>query len=98
LAQLSADATSALGCAAAIGPVIDRALLSRCALDPGGFEAPLGELVEAGLLAFALGGTRLRFPHVLLREAIYGELVPPGPDRRAIHARIATALSSDSSE
>src|SRR5262249_27686920 len=98
LDSLSPEAISALACAAAIGPEIDRALLARCAPDPGGLEAPLGELVEARLVRFTLVGARLRFPHVLLREALYGELVPPGPDRRALHARIATALSDDASE
>jgi DNA-binding winged helix-turn-helix (wHTH) protein/tetratricopeptide (TPR) repeat protein len=98
LRRLSAGAADALRCAAAIGVEFERDLLARCLLDPSNLDVRLRELEDAALL-FAAGSPalRLRFAHVLVRHALYEELVPAGASRRALHARIVGALPAEDS-
>jgi len=93
LRHLSTRAVEVLACAAAIGSELDPQLLARCTLEPTELDAPLRELEEAGLLSrIGSSAGKLRFAHQLIRESVYAELVPPGDARRALHARIASAL------
>ncbi|HKE10767.1 MAG TPA: hypothetical protein VKE73_04280, partial [Myxococcota bacterium] len=94
---LSAQAREvlALACAAGIGAELDREILVHCHGGGAGLEQALREVEEAGLLSSnGPAAPRVRFPHILVREALYAELVPPGPGRRRIHARITDALES----
>ena len=94
LRQLGAGALEVLACAAACGRDVERALLERCLEGGAGLAARLRETETAGLLSAGADGRRLHFPHVLVREAVYAELLPPGDERRAMHARIALALET----
>jgi DNA-binding winged helix-turn-helix (wHTH) protein len=95
LRRLGAGALQLLGCAAAVGLEVERSLLARCLGEPADLGARLRELEEASLLLASAGGSRLRFSHALVREALYAELVPPGDGRRALHACVAAAFEED---
>jgi DNA-binding winged helix-turn-helix (wHTH) protein/tetratricopeptide (TPR) repeat protein len=93
LRRLSAGASAALGCAAAVGGEIDPGLLADCLLDASQLDDWLAESLAAGLIApAAASGRGPRFAHALVRESLYAELVPEGDERRAVHARIFAAL------
>ena len=93
LRRLGPGAREVLACAAAIGVELERALLERCIEEEEELDARLSELEEESLLRTAATPRgRLRFSHALVREAVYAELVGPGEARRALHARIFSAL------
>jgi DNA-binding winged helix-turn-helix (wHTH) protein len=97
LQHLSHGALEVLACAAAIGVEVDRRLLARCLGGDSKLDLALREAHDAALLyARAASSGRLRFAHVLVRDALYAELVPAGDRRRALHARIAAALDETS--
>lgn len=101
LRHLSPHAIEVLCCAAAMGAELDRNVLRQSIADTIDLERGLREAEEAGLL-FSHGpaAPRIRFSHVLVREALYAELVPAGLVRRRFHARLANALeiSADTSD
>jgi DNA-binding winged helix-turn-helix (wHTH) protein/tetratricopeptide (TPR) repeat protein len=92
LRQLSPRALELVSAASAIGLEFERTLLERCA--PNDVDEGLPEALNAGILQASASSSRLRFTHVLVRESLYAELVPPGPARRALHARIVAALDA----
>ncbi|HEX5065903.1 MAG TPA: hypothetical protein VFY49_07305, partial [Myxococcota bacterium] len=93
LRTLRAGALDALACAAALGLESLRSRVARVVRDPRTFEDDLGACVAAGLLLESADGARFRFTHLLLREAVYAELVPPGELRRELHARVVEAFA-----
>ncbi len=95
LKVLSRSALDFLGCAATRGLESEWALLVRCCDDEGDVEDSRRACEAADLLLPNANGSRLRFPHVLVREAVLSELVPEGDARRVMHARIAAALDED---
>ncbi len=98
LRRLTPRALEVLACAAAIGVEFERELLARSLRDDTGLDEQLRAAHEASLLHGSASAGRLRFAHVLVREAVYAELVPPGDARRALHARIAAALDQVATE
>ncbi len=97
LEGLSPDGREPLGCALAFGVEVERALLRRCVADPAALDRHVQEWEEAGFVVASADAARLRVSHVLVREALYAELVPPGDARRAVHARIAAVLEEQGS-
>ncbi len=98
LRPLKPGALEILACAAALGLEADRELLARLVRDSREFERELSACVAAGLLFASVDGARVRFSHLLVREAVYAELVPPGEARHELHARAARALEVPGSE
>jgi DNA-binding winged helix-turn-helix (wHTH) protein len=96
LRTLRAGALDSLGCAAALGLESHRDRIQRVVRDPRTLERDLDACIAAGLLEESVGGARVRFPHLLIREAVYAELVPPGELRRELHARAAEAADDPS--
>ncbi|BBH63764.1 hypothetical protein ACTI_04490 [Actinoplanes sp. OR16] len=93
LATLSPPAQELLGLAAALGPDVDLTLLSTIAQPVTGFEASIGEAIDAGVLVEdPWNPARLRFVHELVREARYAGLSRTA--RIAAHGRIAGVLAS----
>ncbi len=90
LAMLSADAQALLAVAAVIGQEFESGLLERVNNLP--VERPSDLLEEAATsgLIVSLGGSRHRFTHPLIREALYNESA--AAERIALHRRIADAL------
>jgi tetratricopeptide (TPR) repeat protein len=79
-----------LDLAAVAGDVIDPRLLATAGgRDAASVATRLGEAGRAGVLV-ERGGQR-RFGHALFREVLYREL--PDGDRRALHGRVADALT-----
>jgi DNA-binding winged helix-turn-helix (wHTH) protein len=95
LAGFSPVGIEVLACAAAIGAEVDRGLLQGSLERGVDVTAALREAEDAGLLSASTpAAPRLRFAHVLVRDALYAELVPTGDARRALHARVARALEA----
>ncbi len=92
LHPLSADAHALLAAAAAIGIEVDPALLAACLPEIDEVEPLIREVADAGLLTPGVGSGAHRFSHVLIRNAVYDALAPPGSARRELHFRIAAAL------
>ena len=95
LKRLPRPALDFLACAATRGLESEWALLVRCCDDDRTADANRRACEAADLLRPNTNGSRLRFPHMLIREAVYAELVPEGDARRIMHARIAAALDED---
>jgi tetratricopeptide (TPR) repeat protein len=90
LAMLSADAQALLSVAAVIGQEFESGLLKRVSdLKVERLPDLLEEAVAAGLIV-PLDGSRHRFTHPLIREALYNESV--AAERIALHRRIGDAL------
>ena len=86
------DARELAQIAAVFGRVFPFALLEAVVPNPGGLEAPLAKLVEAGIV-FPEGrdvGGSFSFKHALVRDAAYESLLLTR--RRDWHERIARAL------
>lgn len=98
LRLLSPGALETLALVSAIGLEVDRRILAAGPLAQPGLESRLEELQAAGLLHGGASASRLRLAHGLVRDSIYEELVPAGPPRRALHARICAALESAEAE
>ncbi|MBK7952128.1 MAG: AAA family ATPase [Deltaproteobacteria bacterium] len=92
LRQLSGEAVDLLGVASVIGLELDPDLLRRCSPHRDGFEEAIAQSLEQGLLLRDDSGSRLRFPHALIRGAVHEALVPGARESRALHARIHSAL------
>ncbi len=90
LAILSSDAQALLTVAAVIGQEFDSSLLERVShLRVERLSEPLEEAATSGLIV-SLGGSRHRFTHPLIREALYNESA--AAERIALHRRIGDAL------
>ncbi|MCW5890920.1 MAG: AAA family ATPase [bacterium] len=92
LAALSAPARRALGLRAVVGRTAAPAALVRAAAlahPPIVLDAVIGEQMAAGLLA--TDGSDVRFPHELVRQAVYDALDPE--ERTAWHRLAAEALA-----
>ena len=91
LGRLGEPARALLAVAAVIGQEVPLALWAAVA---GAGEGALLDAVEravpAHLLAAAADGTRVRFVHALVREALYESVLPPR--RRGWHRSVAEAL------
>ncbi len=94
LRPLSTGALEILALASAMGVDVDRRLFAACTSARSDAGPELVEILAAGLLVAGAGPSRLRFPHALVRDAVYEELVPAGATRRALHARIFEALEA----
>jgi DNA-binding CsgD family transcriptional regulator len=96
LAALSAAASDLVAAAAVLGQhstLVDVAAVAGAA----GPAAALGEAERAGILLEEEmpSGWRLSFPHLLVRQAVYGEL--GAERRRALHLRAAAVVGGEDS-
>ena len=81
-----------LSVAAVAGDDVDVALLARAlGTDPATVAARLDAAVERGIVV-ARDQARFRFAHALVRETIYGDLLPAA--RVHLHARVGEALEA----
>jgi DNA-binding CsgD family transcriptional regulator/tetratricopeptide (TPR) repeat protein len=81
-----------LGIAAVAGRTVDDTLLAAVAgLANGELTAALRAAVDGNILTHDHASTCYSFRHALLREAIYGDMLPG--QRRALHTSIAETLS-----
>jgi hypothetical protein len=77
-----------LGLAAVAGRTVGDALLAGVAgVSNGGLTAALRTAVDSNILTHDPESTAYTFRHALLREAIYGDLLPG--QRRALHTTVA---------
>jgi DNA-binding winged helix-turn-helix (wHTH) protein len=95
LTGLSETTRDMLGCAAVIGIECERAVLEQAFHRDVDLEGCVREAERAGFLA-QHGPDRLRFAHVLVRDALLAESTPTGNALRALQARIADALENAS--
>ena len=93
LRALSAFSLELLACAAVLGFECESAVAADLRRSSRAVAREVSECKSAGLLLPSLDGVRLRFPHLLVREAVYAELVPAGKTRRQLHARAADVLA-----
>jgi DNA-binding CsgD family transcriptional regulator/tetratricopeptide (TPR) repeat protein len=91
--ELLAEPTQqVLGVAAAAGARVGHDLLAEVAgLPDADLLAGLREAVSAHVLLVDAGDGAYGFRHALVKEAVYGELLPG--ERTRLHARFATALA-----
>jgi len=88
---LDADARRFVDTASIIGEHVHRGLLATaCQLDEETVRSAARAAVGAGVLMTAPDGRGYVFRHALIRDAVYGELVPD--DRVALHRAVAHAL------
>ena len=90
LAMLSSDAQALLSVGAVIGQEFESSLLERVNSLPVESVPDLLEEAAAAGLIVSLGGSRHRFTHPLIREALYNESA--AAERIALHRRIGNAL------
>jgi len=92
--RVSAETRELLAVASILGRDVDPAALAELSAQPADdVDCRLREALEAGLLASLVGGDRLAFFHILLRERLYSTL---GPARRAeLHWRAGERLLRD---
>ena len=94
--SLSAKAQQLLRIAATIGATTDHELLvTVCGFDGDALDRLLAELVDQHVLVVAPSRAGYQFRHALLREAIYGSLLPG--ERGRLHRQVAMALSAGGS-
>jgi DNA-binding CsgD family transcriptional regulator/tetratricopeptide (TPR) repeat protein len=92
ITTLTADTRQVLGVAATVGrPTEHRLLAATSQLSEARLIAALREAVDRQLLV--ADHDTYGFRHVLLLEAVYGELLPG--ERRLLHAAVAQALTED---
>ena len=92
--ELSAPAQHLLSIAAVAGADVDHQVLEAIGgLDPDVMAQAITESVDKSILVVDETRTGYRFRHALLREAVYGSLLPARS--RRIHRDIAVALSAD---
>jgi tetratricopeptide (TPR) repeat protein len=90
---LAEPAQRVLGVTAAAGARVDHDLLAEVAdLPEPDLLSALREAVSAQVLLVDTGDGTYGFRHALVKEAIYGELLPG--DRTRVHARFAAALAA----
>ncbi|CAN5644816.1 hypothetical protein BH23CHL2_BH23CHL2_03510 [soil metagenome] len=91
LNRLGDDARRPLEVASVIGQDVPFALWSAVdGLQDGDLVSVAERALDAHLLVGSGDGETLRFPHALIREALYEGLLPPR--RRMLHGRVAEAL------
>ena len=93
ISALSRDARHALSAAAVIGREFSPLILAAVVdLDRARLDAALDELLDSQVLRrFSDGTDSLRFMHILVRDALYGEIGLA--DRRTLHERIGRSLA-----
>jgi DNA-binding CsgD family transcriptional regulator/tetratricopeptide (TPR) repeat protein len=92
ITTLPADARQVLRLVATVGRPTEHQLLAAASqLPEARLVAAVREAVDRQLLV--AGHDAYRFRHVLLQEAVYGELLPG--ERRLVHAAVAQALTED---
>src|SRR6185312_4628454 len=92
LESVPPEVRDVLGIAAVAGRTVDDALLADVAgLSNGELTAALRTAVDSNILTHDPESTGYTFRHALLREAIYGDLLPG--QRRALHTTLAETLS-----
>jgi predicted ATPase len=92
ITALTADTRQILRVAATVGRPTEHDLLAAASqLPEARLVAAVREAVDHQLLV--TDHDAYRFRHVLLREAVYGELLPG--ERRLLHAAVARALTKD---
>src|SRR5215212_2903500 len=90
---LAEPAQRVLGVTAAAGARVDHDLLAEVAdLPEPDLLSALREAVSAQVLLVDTGDGTYGFRHALVKEAVYGELLPG--DRTRVHARFAAALAA----
>ncbi|HEY6707260.1 MAG TPA: AAA family ATPase [Actinomycetota bacterium] len=90
---LAEPAQRVLGVAAAAGARVDHDLLAEVAdLPEPDLLSALREAVSAQVLLVDAGDGTYGFRHALVKEAVYGELLPG--ERTRVHARFAGALAA----
>src|SRR5215207_8256585 len=90
---LAEPAQRVLGVAAAAGARVDHDLLAEVAdLPEPDLLSALREAVSAQVLLVDTGDGTYGFRHALVKEAVYGELLPG--ERTRVHARFAAALAA----
>jgi DNA-binding winged helix-turn-helix (wHTH) protein len=98
LRRLSPRAREVLAHAAAIGGEVDLSLLEGCLPDTTRLDGWIDEALDAALLLPGGASAKApRFPHALVREALYEELAPAGVKRTSVHAAISAALEQRAS-
>jgi DNA-binding CsgD family transcriptional regulator len=88
--RVSAEAQQVLRTAAVAGGGADDLVRAASGLSDDAYDAALREAAGHQLLAPA-GPDGYRFRHALLREAVYGDLMPG--ERTRLHARLASLLA-----
>ncbi|MGZ4180753.1 MAG: helix-turn-helix transcriptional regulator [Solirubrobacteraceae bacterium] len=92
LESVPPDVRDVLVIAAVAGRTVDDALLAAVAgLANGELTAALHAAVDGNILTHDPESTGYSFRHALLREAIYGDLLPR--ERRALHTTVAETLT-----
>jgi DNA-binding CsgD family transcriptional regulator len=90
VSQLSADARTVVEAAAVLQSTLPAPVLTAtCRVPTGRALRATEEVLASGLLVE--DGDRIGFRHLLAAQAVYEAL--PGPRRRQLHARAATALT-----
>jgi DNA-binding CsgD family transcriptional regulator/tetratricopeptide (TPR) repeat protein len=93
--RLSEQCRRVLDVAAVIGSRIDHRLLARVsALSDDNLDLAVRQLLYANLLVVDDDATGYRFRHDLVREAVYGSLLPG--ERARLHHHVATTLATRS--
>jgi len=91
LDPLSADDRALLAVAAVVGREFDAPVLQEaCALDPPLVLQRLDDALARGLVEEQPGVGRFRFSHALVRDTVYGDLLPAA--RVHLHERVGSAL------
>jgi DNA-binding CsgD family transcriptional regulator/tetratricopeptide (TPR) repeat protein len=92
---LSANGQQVLRLAVTAGDTVDhRLLVAAAGLEAEALERALTEAVGRQILVVDAGSTSYHFRHALLREALYGALLPG--ERSRLHRQVALALASHS--
>lgn len=91
--QVSQQCRDVLAVAATAGASVEHDLLEVVCGPRERLADILAEALDRRILLIEADGVTYRFRHGLLREAVYGDLLPAR--RRALHRDIATALAAD---